>query len=150
MSKPLGGGDIVGLMQRKSYFGVDVGKCHVLTALEPRIQCSQHRGGSLARFRFAFDRDEIAAHRHADAEPLLDPHQMFLVRAPQRGQALIVGKFERHLFACRRTLRGARGQCITIERACSTKTSSPFRLFGRTSVIHTSSIVPMREAAPST
>src|SRR2546423_210046 len=75
---------------------------------------------------------------------------MFLVGAAERREALIVGKFERHLLARRRTLRNTRPQGITIARGHSAEISSPLKLFDKTSTIRTFSIAPTKAAAFST
>ena len=47
----------------------------------------------------SFDRDQIAAHRDLDAEPLLEPHEMPAVAARERGKQRVALEFQHQLLA---------------------------------------------------
>lgn len=72
-------------MLREANLGIDMGRTCVLAAFQSRIECAQNGGRLIARLGRAFYRDEIAPHRHPNAQLLLDTHEISLMGATERG-----------------------------------------------------------------
>ena len=85
---------------------------------------------------------QIAALGDAHIQPLLQPGEMLLMRAAQGGQQLVVGEFQRDLFADR-LFRLAFFTPARFQRA-------PMQAVGGERVDRTLRIVPIRSPRPAT
>src|SRR5690348_14366755 len=133
--RPEGGADgSRGLLAGKANLGVDLGKIASFATLQARIERTQHRGGALAHVRIALDGNEIAAHRDANVEFLLDTDEVPLMRSGETREQPVIGEFQGHLLL-RRTFRSNGTQRLIAFLCAATKL--PLRLLGNTASMRT-------------